>query len=257
MEGDAAKKGMDCTVVFIHGAGGSARTWYFQQEYFKNLLDVVLVDLPGHGGSPGEGSATIEGYCDFVARGLRTRGSGPVSFVGHSMGGAIALSMALAHPEMVKSLVLMGTGARLRVLPEILEGITGDMKGTAGMILDIAFAEGTPPMIKEVAREEYLKNRPEVLLMDFTACDGFDVTASLDRIGVPTLVLCGTLDRLTPVRYSQFLKAGIPGASLCLVEDAGHMVMLEKPAETNTALEEFFATLNENEARRPPAEKEG
>jgi pimeloyl-ACP methyl ester carboxylesterase len=228
------------TVAFIHGAGGSARTWYFQGEHFKDLLDVVLVDLPGHGESPGEGCATIGGYRDFVVQGLRTRGSAPVVLVGHSMGGAIAMSIALDHPGMVKALVLIGTGARLKVLPEILEGITQDMKGTARRILDIAFSESVSPVLKEMAYQEYLKNRADVVFKDFTACDHFDVIESLGRITAPTLILCGTLDRLTPVKYSEYLKASIPGAALRLVEGAGHMVMMEKPGETNAIIESFL-----------------
>jgi pimeloyl-ACP methyl ester carboxylesterase len=240
MEVHVEKTGAKETVAFIHGAGGSARTWYFQEEYFKDLLDVVLVDLPGHGDSPGEGYATIEGYRDFVVQGVRTRGPAPVVLVGHSMGGAIAMSIALAHPEMVKALVLIGTGARLKVLPEILDGIIEDKEGTSRMILDIAFSETVSPVLKEIAYQEYLKNRAEVVFKDFTACDHFDVLESLGRITAPTLILCGSRDRLTPVKYSKFLKERIPQARLHLVEGAGHMVMLENPGETNAIIESFL-----------------
>jgi pimeloyl-ACP methyl ester carboxylesterase len=84
-----------------------------------------------------------------------------------------------------------------------------------------------------------MKNPKEVIHADFYACDHFNFMGQLDRITVPTLILCGTDDALTPPKYSEYLSAEIRGSELVLIPDAGHLLMLEKPLETNRAIESF------------------
>jgi pimeloyl-ACP methyl ester carboxylesterase len=88
-----------------------------------------------------------------------------------------------------------------------------------------------------------LKTSPEVLHGDYTACDAFDVMECLGEVRCPTLVIGGTADRLTPPKYSVYLRDHIPGAELVLVDAAGHMVMLEKPEIVNKAISTFIASL--------------
>jgi pimeloyl-ACP methyl ester carboxylesterase len=79
-----------------------------------------------------------------------------------------------------------------------------------------------------------------VVYGDFETCDKFDVMGSLDRINLPTLIICGRDDLLTPVKYSEYLRAHIRNSELRVIDDAGHMVMLEKPEEFNEILENFL-----------------
>jgi pimeloyl-ACP methyl ester carboxylesterase len=88
-----------------------------------------------------------------------------------------------------------------------------------------------------------MKCDAEVIYNDFYACDHFDLMGSIERLEVPTLILCGRDDRLTPPAYSEYLHRRIRGSSFVLVEDAGHMVMLEKPHAVNRALEDFALSL--------------
>ncbi len=230
-------------ILFIHGAGGTSASWYFQKEYLKSLAEVVLVDLPGHGRSIGDGCQAIEDYVESVREALLQAAPEGCYVAGHSMGGAIAMSLALAYPDLVKGLVLVGTGARLRTLPEILEGILKDKENTVRSVIRFAFSKKASPRLVETGFNEMMQSRKEIIYGDFYACNRFDVMEKLGEIDMPTLILCGTDDLLTPSGYSEYLNREIRGSELVLVEDAGHMVMLEKPEETNRAIGSFLTRL--------------
>ena len=226
-------------VVFIHGASGSSSSWYFQKEYLKQFMEVILLDLPGHGKSPGDGCDQLEEFRDAVHRVLMSLGLHRCFLVGHSMGGAITMLFSLTYPEFVQGLVLVATGARLRVFPEILQGILKDKEGTVGKIAQFAFSKKTPASIIESGFKEMMKCRKEVIHRDFTSCEQFDVMDSVKRITAPTLILCGEDDLLTPVKYSIFLRDEIPDSKLVRIPDAGHLLMIEKPDPVNRAIQEF------------------
>ena len=84
---------------------------------------------------------------------------------------------------------------------------------------------------------------PQVIHDDFLACDAFDRRADVSRIATPTLILCGDADRMTPVKFSQFLHKQIAGSQLIVVPGAGHMVMLEQPAAVAEAVAHFLTGL--------------
>lgn len=227
--------------VFIHGAGGSTLSWMGQKAYFEKKCAVILVDLPGHGKSDGEAFPSIELYADAVKNVLDGLSGGPAIITGHSMGGAVAMDLALRYPGNTKGIVLIGTGARLKVYPEILEGIRKDKEATSRMIIDTAFSPKIPQTFKDRVFTEYMKNDAGTIFNDFTACDTFNLMERLGEIKVPTLVICGTDDRFTPPKYSRYLAGNIPGAQLELVEGAGHMVMIEAPEAVNQLIETFTA----------------
>ena len=88
-----------------------------------------------------------------------------------------------------------------------------------------------------------MKTSPEVIYSDFEACDKFNVMSRLKEIKLPTLIICGLEDQVTPVKYSEYLKNNIPNSRLEIIANAGHMVMLEKPEELNERLEKFIKEL--------------
>ncbi len=232
--------GSGTPVVFIHGAGGSTLSWLLQKAYFEKANRVVLIDLPGHGKSVGDPCNSIEAYAEAVKKVLEESTATPAHIVGHSMGGAIAMHLAITYPGLLKGLILIGTGAKLKVYPEILEGVLRDKEKTARTIIDTAFSPATPAALKEKVFAEYIKNDARTIFNDFTACDSFNYMGSLGNITVPTLVMCGTVDLFTPEKYSRYLAENISGAALEIIEGAGHMAMIEKPAEVNTAIGKFI-----------------
>ncbi len=228
-------------MVLVHGAGGSRLHWPPQLRRMPGAT-VYTLDLPGHGRSEGQGSEMIEGYATAVTAFLDQVAAGPAVIVGHSMGGAVAQTIALSEPGNVSSVVLVGTGARLKVAAAILEGIQQDFAEAIGLITRYAWSSGADPSLTEIGRDALRDTGSDVLLGDFLACDRFDVMDRLGQIEMPALVIGGSDDRLTPLKYSRFLSEQIPDARLVTVEGAGHMVMLERPDVVADAISEFVVT---------------
>jgi len=244
MKAKLERAGKGEMILFIHGAGGNANSWFYQTEGLKSQSEVVAVDLPGHGkASVSKGCTSIEEYRDSVHSALSSSGIDKCYIVGHSMGGAIAMTFALTFPDKVKGIVLVGTGAKLKVFPQILEGIMKDKEKTLSSIIEYAVSKNAPASLKKGCFDEMMKCNPEVIYGDFLACDRFNAMETLNTIDVPTLIVCGTEDALTPPKYSIYLHQNIKESRLVLIKDAGHMVMMEKPDEVNNAIIDFISSI--------------
>jgi pimeloyl-ACP methyl ester carboxylesterase len=229
-------------IIFIHGAGGNARSWYFQKEFLKASMETILIDLPGHGqDAHGAGYSTLTGYTDYIHDALRELKIDKCYMVGHSMGGAITMSFALSFPDMLKGIVLITTGAKLRVFPKILDTLKIDKEAAVKSIMDYAFSKNAPAALKENGVKDMMKCKAEVIYGDFLACEEFDLMDSINKIKKPALIICGNDDLLTPPKYSEYLHKQIEGSQLVKIEDAGHMATLEKPDQVNKAIREWIA----------------
>jgi len=236
------------TVLFIHGAGGGQYTWSYQKGFLEKQFNPIIIELPGHGESEGEGEEEIGRYAEHVLAFLKAMDLQKVFLVGHSMGGVIVQTLALTQAEVIKGIVLVGTGARLKVLPVILNGIKNNFEETVRMINQFAYSRKAPSDLIEKGISIMMQCRPEVLYGDFMACDRFDLINEVEKIILPTLILCGDDDQLTPVKYSQFLHSRIKGSKLEILPNAGHMVMMEAPQAFNEKIREFISnpTFSEN-----------
>lgn len=231
-------------LVLLHGAGGTHLFWPPQVRRFSNL-QVLAPDLPGHGRSGGAGLMSIEAYAASVAGWLDFIGVGRAFIGGHSMGSAIALQLALEFPDRVAGLILIGAGARLRVHPDILSKAAQEetFMDAVRMVVSASFADHTSARLQELAFQRMASTRQAILYGDFLACNDFDIMQNLPKIGQPVLLICGDQDRLTPLRYAEYLVARLPDARLHVIEDAGHMVMLEKPVLVSNLIQEFICSL--------------
>lgn len=229
-------------LLFVHGAGGDHTIWGEQLRELAKDFSVIALDLNGHGRSPAREGDGLQTYVEDVLAVLNAFAQ-PTVLVGHSMGGAIALSVALQHPQDLVGLGLVGTGARLKVHPQILELCQTDFEKAVELVISWAFAEQTDPALKDKAREQMRRNGQSALYRDFLSCSTFDVMNRLSEISVPTIVICGREDKLTPVKYSEYLQQNIPNAQLQIIERAGHMVMVEQPEAVTRVLKEFCARL--------------
>jgi len=111
------------------------------------------------------------------------------------------------------------------------------------MVNTNCFSANVSPALLELSKRQMMEIRPPVLLGDFLACDAFNVMEQLPRIKPPTLILCGAEDAMTPVKYSQFLKEGIANSQIHVIENAGHLVMLEQPETVAELLKSFVKSI--------------
>ncbi|HEV7178415.1 MAG TPA: alpha/beta fold hydrolase [Candidatus Baltobacteraceae bacterium] len=218
-------------LVFIHGSGCTGDVFASQVTAFPGSR---ALDLPGHT-TPGEPSSVAE-FADAVD--LECAALHDVVLVGNSLGGAIALELALRKRPWLRAVVLIGSGAKLRVSPAILEGLAGDFPAAARRIAQYFFAEPLQERV-DAAVAEMLRVGQAQTLRDFQACNAFDVTERLAGITVPLLAITGEKDVMTPPKFAAFLADRVPGATARILPGAGHLAMVERPDDTNEALRAF------------------
>ena len=231
-------------VVLLHSALGDSRLWHRQVEALRPGFDVVTPDLPGWGTTP----LPTEPFSivDVVAAEL------PAVLVGNSFGGAVALRTALAHPEEVEKLVLVGAGLPAWDWTEEMrdyfaaeeEAIdAGDLDAATEINLQFWVApehrDEVRPQQRRALELQTAHEEPEVLWPELTP---------LSSLPMPTLVVVGEDDKADFLAIAQHLAEEIPDADLVLVPGAGHLVGIDQPEELNALLLEF---LSAEDARVP------
>ena len=247
-------------ILFIHGAGDSAAVWERQLANLSGEHRVVAIDLPGHGtrlGEPAHSDHTANAA--EVVRALEAAGIQHPVLVGHSMGGAVALTYLLGSATTgigsipqgsVRGLVLVGSGARLRMHPTFLQAARERAEAapeaplTAPLVPpERCLAPNPRPAVLAWLAAQSGRATAQAVYADFQANDAFDVMDRLGEIVVPTLIIGGTDDSMAPVKFQQYLADNIPNARLVLVPEAGHYPMAEQPAAFDRALIEFVLEL--------------
>jgi pimeloyl-ACP methyl ester carboxylesterase len=226
-------------LVFIHGSGGSSNTWKNQLN-LDIEYDLIALDLPSHDKSDNFSELSLNLYVDVVHQLINTLKYETVILCGHSLGGAIVQQYYFTYPKEVSGLILCNTGGRLRVAPFILNSLKGNYQEYLDSLPAGEFYSATPKETIKLYIQETSKISAEVTYKDFKICDGFDVLNKLSTIEVPCLIIVGKQDKLTPVKYSEFFRNKIKNSELHIINEAGHMVMLEKPIEVNQAIENFI-----------------
>ena len=229
-------------LVLIHGAGGTSMHWPAALRRLPEW-NVYALDLPGHGKSAGPGRDSIAAYCEIIHSFCQALDLSRVVLVGHSMGGAVVQEFALHYPQRLAGMVLISTGARLRVAPAVLTGIHSDLAGVARLLADWVYSPNSPQQLKRLYVQHTLENDPEVLYGDFLACDRFDRRAESANLATPALVLCGSEDQMTPAKFSESLAHTLPHAELAIIPRAGHMLPLEAPTQVAARMEAFLSRL--------------
>jgi pimeloyl-ACP methyl ester carboxylesterase len=226
-------------LVLIHGSGGCREVWHYQTEHFPKADAIAL---PGH--PDGVPCTSVDSYVEWLRGYIHDTGYIDVVLAGHSLGGAIALLYALKYPEKLEGLIIISSGARLRVSPVYLEMLE-QAKSNPGIFEDFFNKqyERIEPELGEVLQRRSLENGPAVLLNDMLCCDKFDIMDLVHEIKLPTLVMCGSNDIMTPPKYSKYIANKIGGAKEIVVEGGTHMVFAEKPGLVNKAIEDFLNSI--------------
>ena len=214
-------------IVCLHGAGCNSLHWSKIDP--PEGWQIIAVDLPGHGLTPEKPLDDINDYALWVKTFLTTLGQ-KVLLAGHSMGGAITLTVAHQYPEYLSGLVLACTGASLRVSPQVLDLCrAADPAGINRFLAKYAYSGNISQ--EQIAQWQKELGTPQssVYLAGFTACNNFDYRDKLRDISHPALVISAAQDRMTPPEYAKFLCTQLPCAELAEIEGSGHMAIIEQP----------------------------
>ena len=231
------------SLVLIHGAGGSHLSWPADLRRLGGW-NVLAVDLPGHGRSGGLSQQSIQRYAAQLVDFLAEVNVHQTILVGQSMGGAIALQMALENPALAAGLSLVSTGAYLGVPPTFLENISNPLTLPQALaeFQRLAFSPETAPGLVDFSMRQLQAERSNELASDWQACAAFDLRDKIEAITCPAWVAVGADDRLTPLPFAHFLAASLPNAHLSIIPGAGHMLFIEKPAELTQGILAFLET---------------
>lgn len=223
-------------IIFVHGSGAYRDIWRYQTDYFP---DSDAVNLPGH--LQGQTLNSVEEYADWLRKYIKGKGYKDVVLAGHSLGGAIALMYALRYPQGLKGIIIIDSGARLRVPPMFLtifeEAIKGNPREWYQLLAEIHRL--TPEDYRKEVIEKQKAIGPAVMLNDFLCCDKFDLMDKVQEIKLPALIICGELDVMTPVKYANYLGAKLANSRVMIIPQATHFVLAEKPEAVNKAIEDF------------------
>ncbi len=231
------------TTIFIPGSGGDREEWRGQLEGLSSRFNIIALELPGHGKSDPPGENNVGRYADWVVNFIEELGLIKVVIIGCSLGSAITQWIALNPKPWLVGIGLVGAGARLRVHPDFLKGMLHFNKDTLVTFADFAISQDADPAVRSAIRNRFLTGSIELIHGDLSACDEFDFIDKVSQINLPTCIVVGEEDRLTPPKYSRFLQSAIKDSCLTVIPGAGHLVMMEKPQEFNKSVGDFLEKL--------------
>lgn len=240
-------------LLFVHGFPLSGVLWEHVIEPLRGAYKLIIPDLRGMGSSEASESASMATYADDLAGLLDALGeSRPAVLVGLSMGGYLTFEFYRRHRERVRGLVLADTRCeadapeKARDRAAMAERVRADGGVVvADAMMDALFGPRASSELRETWREIISSTPPQGIIAALGAmADRTDSTATLAEIDVPTLVVVGEHDALTPPSAAQTIHEGIPGSRLEIIADAGHMVPVEQPVAFNRVLREFLEELD-------------
>jgi pimeloyl-ACP methyl ester carboxylesterase len=230
------------TMLCIHGSGGNRAIWRAQHRLADDW-PIVALDLSGHSESEDvstpAGPETLDAYAaDVIAV---ARATDATVLCGNSLGGAIAMHVALEDALSLDALVLVGTGAKLGVWPDLLGWLGSDFDRAIDFLLgpNRLFATDDPRYL-EAAEAAMRDAGQRVTERDYRTSNAFDVRDRLDAIEVPALALTGASDELTPPYYHEYLADHLADAEWTLIDEAAHLSMIERPEAFNAAVRDFL-----------------
>ncbi|MEM7541589.1 MAG: alpha/beta hydrolase [Pseudomonadota bacterium] len=232
-------------VIYIHGTGCTGQVFSRHLNVISKDHEVVALDLPGHGDSTGKGYRGVGDYAFFAAQLVEQLGWPQCVVAGHSLGGGIALAVALYFPQLVKALMMIDSGARLRVAPATIAAskrlAAGEVKPKA--LNRLGFADSTSEEVVRATQALNANCSADTTYRDWIADDTCDFMSRVAAIEVPTLAICGREDPLTPLKYHEFMRDNMPNCCLEVIDGAGHWPFVEQPAHFDTAVSRFLQDL--------------
>lgn len=240
-----AGAGERIAIIFLHGVGSDKSVWDPQIRHFSRARRAVAFDYPGYGESDPWPGATLDDFAAAIEAGMEAAGIERAHICGLSLGGVVAIALHALFPGRCASLILADSFAVHADGPAICKRSI-EASRTIGMR---ALAEGRAPALLGNAataglRDEVIETMaridPQAYRQGAQAVWLADQRQRAAAVAVPSLVLCGSEDRITPPALSEELAALIPGARLERIEGAGHLANAEQPAAFNSAIDRFL-----------------
>lgn len=222
--------------MFIHGAGRTPASWGPQLARFEGALAVALPCHPD--GAPLVGT---EAMAQWVIDEIE-QVPGPLVMAGHSLGGAVALQVALARPDLVSGLVLVSTGARLPVPPDAIARIDDDFQAECARLVEESWLHHDADLIRR-GTNSVISMGPESLRADYLSAQDHDLRGKLGAVDIPALVVSGESDPLVPTWLSEEMADELPGASVAIIAGTAHVPQLERPDIIDLLIAAFLARL--------------
>ena len=222
------------TVVCLHGSGADSIVWSAQLSRLRRKHNIIAPDLPAHGRSEGPTLKSATNYAEWLNVFTQELGLKRFFLMGHSFGGAIAQEYTRRHPEQITGLVLIGTGTRFQLSGTYLELFEKGLNPE-----DSTVRQQLPEQFCEAFA--FLKdNSSPALHADLLAAGRFDSRDWISSITAPALIVRGANDCVTPPDMPAELADMLPNAELAIIEDSGHVVMLEARDAFNERVNTFF-----------------
>jgi len=245
---DEAGRGDLTPIVFLHGVGSDKSVWHLQLDHFGRTRRTVAFDYPGYGESdPAPKGMTRDDYASAIISAMHELGIDRAHICGLSLGGVVAIAMHHADADRCASLILADTFAahpQGRAIYERSVTASENLRALAEARVDVLLAQPAAPRVRREVVETMANIDPAAYCIGAEAVWLADQRDRSAAIAVPTLVLVGDQDLITPPELSSKLAGLIPGASIQLIEGAGHIGNLEKPDEFNHAVESFVRELD-------------
>ena len=236
-------------LIFVHGSGLSHITWVLQTRYFAfHGYSVLAIDLPGHGTSEGPPLKSIEDMADWISDVIDSVGYDETSLVGHSQGCLVLLECASRYPNKIKSLSLMGGAGAIPMNPELLDLAEKGNPKAVELMMDWAHGPGghfgghpVPGLHHMNLGGTIVKNGSvKVLGVDFRACDNYkNGFEAAKKVKCPTINILGNRDKMCPLKEGKRLAESIDNSEVVIIENCGHMILLEEADQALAALKGF------------------
>lgn len=231
-------------VILIHGAGSNHLCWPVEIRRLRDAT-VYAIDLPGHGKSAGTAHHRVSSYQSAIIDFIAQLGHNQAVLVGHSLGAAIALQLALDHPQHVAGLVCISAAASFHIDPTFINLFR--LPQTQKKALELLGRFFVPQHGKTNWYPNLLKSlatvRNSLWYADLRATAHFDLREKLSRITTPTLVLAGEEDPLVPISAAVHLVRQLPNARNKAFPQHGHLLMLEDPTGVAHEIQRFYSHL--------------
>lgn len=230
-------------IVFLHGVGSDKSAWRPQLEYFSRDRRVIAFDYPGYGDSdPAPAGTTRDDYAAAILSAMAELGIGRAHVCGLSLGGVVAIAMHAVARERCASLILADTFAAHPDGQAIYDRSLAatDLRAMAEARVDVLLAQPADPAVRGEVVETMARIDPAAYRIGAEAVWLADQSERAAAIRVPTLIICGAEDRVTPPALSEELAHLIPDAQYELIEGAGHLSNLERPGEFSALVDAFI-----------------